>query len=274
MLRSRMTRRGLPIACVAIIWILAVPAGALATTQTAHAGNVTATLSFQGSSPPFSNVHLKISRAGQVLYDADVTSNSFSCPCGPLGFGKSVKVLDLESNHEPDVVLTLFGEGAHCCSVDQVYSFDSTAQNYRKAEHNFSNAGATIKRVHGHYVFVSADNAFYYAFASFAASGAPIQIWRFGNGHFVNVTRQHPKLIAKDAKRWWSFYKQDLSQGGNGLIAAWAADEDLLGHLGLVKRKLASELQKGHLHSPQGWPSGHQFVSALQKFLRKHGYRH
>jgi hypothetical protein len=54
-------------------------------------------------------------------------------------------------------------------------------------------------------------------------------------------------------------------------MAAWAADEDLLGHVKLVNRYLAQQAKAGHLNSPL-YPGGKRFVTKLQKFLRRHGY--
>jgi hypothetical protein len=59
-----------------------------------------------------------------------------------------------------------------------------------------------------------------------------------------------------------------------GVVAAWAADEDMLGHSRLVAQFLARQLKLGHLRSalaPQE-PGGRQFVVRLQRFLRRLGY--
>ena len=59
-----------------------------------------------------------------------------------------------------------------------------------------------------------------------------------------------------------------------GVVAAWAADEDMLGHSKLVARFLARQARLGHLNSALSpdEPSGKKFVRALQKMLRKDGY--
>jgi hypothetical protein len=265
-------------ALLAVAALLALPGVALATTQTSHLDGVTATFSFQGKFPTFKHLHLSISNAGQVLYDAPVSSRLCPNPCtpgDPFAHGQSARVLDLESNGQPDVVLGLYTGGAHCCFVDQVYSLDPGTMTYVSKEHYFGDAGAAIKDLHhdGHLEFVSTNDAFYYQFGSFADSGAPIQIWAFGAGRFVDVTRNFPQLIRRDAARWWRLFTHNYV-AGEGLIAPWAADEDLLGHSQQVKRALARQLKLGHLHSefsPQV-PSGRRFVAALQLFLHKQGY--
>jgi hypothetical protein len=271
-------RRGLLIACVGVTALLAMPAMALATIQTARAGNVSATLSFQGSGVKYTQLRLMIVRGGQVLYKAPVRSRFCAQPyCSPLQTGaheSSVHVLDLESNGQPDVVVDLFTGGAHCCEVEQVYSYDPGTMTYVKAERNFGNAGDTITTL-GHnrqFVFVGADDAFFYAFTSYAASGAPVQIWSFRGRRFINATRRYPSAITRDAGLWWHAFTRHY-QDGEGLIAAWAAEEDLLGHSALVKSRLATELRHNHLRSAlPGGPTGKKFITALQSFLKKLGY--
>jgi hypothetical protein len=188
----------------------------------------------------------------------------------------ALRVLDLESDGQPDVVLGLYSGGAHCCFVDQVYSLDPGTMTYVKTEHDFQDAGAAIKNLGGgHFRFVSASEAFAYVFSDFADSGAPLQIWSFSGRKFHDVTRRYPKLITADAAVWLRAFKHDL-RNGDGLIAAWAADEDMLGHTKLVRTTLATELRKGNLRSSLGTRNsqGQGFVTALQKMLRKLGYTH
>ncbi len=263
---------------VAIVMLFAFPGAALAATQTAHLGDVSATFTFQGRFPNYRNLHLKITTAGEVLYNAAVTSRQCPNRCAPATTGphqSSVRALDLDSNGQPDVVLALYTGGAHCCFVDQVYSLDRGTMAYVKTEHYFGNAGAVINDLghNGRLQFVSTNDAFYYEFASFAYSGAPIQIWSFANDHFADVSRGYPKLVKSDAARWWRLFTRHY-QAGEGFIAAWAADEALLGHSEQVKITLAKQLRLGHLHSDLGppLPSGKRFVAALLKFLHKLGY--
>jgi hypothetical protein len=263
---------------IAAVAVPALPGAALATTQTTHSGAITVTFTFSGKFPNFKNLHLRIVNAGQALYDAPVSSSLCPNPCtpgDPTPHGRSARVLDVDSNGTPDVVLGLYTGGAHCCYVDQVYTLDPTTMTYVKQEHFFGDAGAAIKDLHhdGHIEFVSTNDAFYYQFGSFADSGAPVQIWAFANHAFVDVTRKFPEVIRKDAAQWWRLFTHHYD-AGRGLIAPWAADQDLLGHFSQVKKTLARQSRLGHLRSgPIGGPSGNRFVAALQKFLHQQGYR-
>ena len=272
-------RRLLVIIATAAVWAIALPA-ALATTQTAHAGSVTATFTFQGKFPSFHGQRLTIERGGLVVYDQSVVSRFCGKLCAPLsglsGRPSSVHVVDLEHTGDPDVVLDLYSGGAHCCTIVQTFSFDPSASTYVKTERDFGDADARIVdlRHDGRFEFLSADDSFAYRFTDYAASGLPIQILSFAHGRFADVTRAYPRLVSKDAAFWLKTYK-GLAAGhysdSVGVIAAWAADEDLLGHSKLVSRYLAHEARAGHLNAPFG-ASGTKFVASLQKFLRRRGY--
>lgn len=272
-------RRGVLIGAVALLALVAAPA-ALATTQTASLGNVTATFNFSGSfSSGYSGERLTISRAGTVAYDQPVSSRfcyTACAPGAPSATGRSVHVFDLEPGGEPDVVLDLFSGGAHCCSIEQVFSFDSATGSYVAIERNFGDPGDRIVDLahNGRLEFLTADDSFAYEFTDYAASGVPIQILTFSGRRFRDVTRSYPKLIATDAATWLKTFNRlarNHYQDSVGVIAAWAADEDLLGHRRQVDRFLAQQLKAGHLNSSLG-PGGKRFVANLQRFLRKHGY--
>jgi len=120
---------------------------------------------------------------------------------------------------------------------------------------------------------VSSDGSFTCKFAVCPYSGTPIEILAFGDRRFTDVTASYPSLLARDAAKWLRRYKTHLSDG-LGWIAAWAADEDLVGHSAQVQDYLTQQLKAGHLVSREGYPTGRRFIANLNKFLRKHGYLH
>jgi hypothetical protein len=266
-----------------LVGSLATAPAALATTQSASSGGVSATFSFSGSfSSGYTRERLTVSRAGTVAYDQPVVSKFCHMACAPGASSvnaPSVHVLDLEHNGEPDVVLDLFSGGAHCCSIEQIFSFDPATATYVETERNFGDPGERIVDLahNGHFEFLTADDSFAYEFTDYAASGLPIQILTFSARHFRDVTRSHRRLIAKDAAVWLATFKhlsRDHYRDSVGVIAAWAADEGLLGHKRLVSRYLTQQLRAGHLNSalsPQE-PGGKRFVAKLKRFLRRHGY--
>ncbi len=253
---------------------LAAPLPALGRRAEVTRNHVSASLTGVGKP---ATTRLKITLNGHKLYDRPVRSPFCASMCSTTAVtpGKSaLKVVDLESDGQPDVVLGLFSGGAHCCFIDQVFRLDPSTLTYVKVEHNFLDAGADIKRLDRRYEFLSADSRIAEAgFTDFADSAAPIQIWRFAGGRFRDVTRSYPNLIRPEAARLLSAFKAHLDNGV-GLIAAWAADEDLLGNSTLVHSTLEADAAKGILRSALGLPHNSQkaFVAQLETLLRRLGY--
>jgi hypothetical protein len=274
-----MTRRPFFAAALvlALTLVLPVAAQAKATTQTAHAGQVTATFTFttsnKNSFPAYSHETLTIARAGVTAYSAPVTDpDCDGCEPGALEPKfSSVQVLDIDNTGEPNVILTLFTGGAHCCTIAQVFSYDAATGTYTKARQDFEDPGYELKRLvpGGDYLFVSANAAFEYEYTSYAQSADPIQIWSFADGVFTDVTRSYPTLITKDAAQWLKLFKHNLKDG-TGPLAAWAADEEELGHDALVQSTLQAQLKAGHLVG--GFVNGKKYVKLLNQQLRKLGY--
>jgi hypothetical protein len=276
--RMRGVRRGATSLCV-LLGLLVVAPAASARTQLAHRGGVTATFSFSGRFPNYHSERLTITRAGMLVYQQPVTSG-FCTPCAPgsaLTRRSSVHVVDLEHTGQPDVVLDLYTGGAHCCTVEQIFSFDPISANYVKTtERDFGDPLVRIVDLghNGHFQLLTADDRFAYAFTDFAASGLPIQIFQFSGGRFIDVTRHYRGQVARDAARWLRAFNSLAHSGYDdsvGVIAAWAADEDLLGHVTRVRRYLARQAAAGHLNAPFD-AGGDKFVTKLKRFLRALGY--
>jgi hypothetical protein len=250
-----------------------------AATQSASSHGVTATFSYQGSSFDARDLRLVIRRERHISYDQPVSADFCGRECWP-GYGQStIHVRNLGPGNRNDVVLNLYSGGAHCCTIEEVFTYDATTTNYAMAQHDFGDPSAPLFDLgrDGRYEFESADDSFAYRFTDFAASGLPIEIVAFSKGRFVNVTRQYPKLVAKDAQKWLRAFRSEASGGysdSTGIIAAWAADEDSLGHLALVRSFLQQQVVAGHLNEAMGTiePRGRGFVVALDRFLRQRGY--
>lgn len=262
----------------------AAPAGAASTPSasgvSAHEGAVEATLTWSGSGEglePASGLSLAITRGGQQAYLAPVTSQACLTECGiERGDGGPLLVSDLEGNGQPNVIVELYTGGAHCCSVLQIFTYDTGVMAYRPIERNFGDPGARVADVagDGHLELESADDRFAYEFAPYAYSGLPLQVWSLREGRLVDTTSSFPKALAADAARCFTGFVRARSQGyGNGLIAAWAADEYRLGRRALVSRTLAREAARGNLRSREHYgPAGAAFVAKLKRFLKSNGY--
>jgi hypothetical protein len=252
----------------------------------AQEGTVGAQLSYQegiGGNLPYFDLRLAITRAGESFYEQPVSSHycGEGCVPEPIGAGPTksspLDVGDLEGNGQPSIVLELSTGGAHCCSIVQIFSFDPGTRTYRSVERDFGDPGALVTDLtgDGRLELQSADDRFAYEFTPYAYSGLPLQIWSFTEERFTDVTKQFPTAIAADAARQFKGFLANRRQGyGLGLIAAWAADQELLGHDGQVRATLAREARHGRLRSRGHYgPSGHAFVAKLLRFLTRTGYR-
>jgi len=286
-----MTRRitALSIAAAAV---LALPAPASALTESAAAGAVSAALTYEvtpNANVPFSKEvstpQLTISRAGQLVYNSPVVSALPNCRegnnCLPASVlseeGNSLEVVDLESSGEPDVLVHLFSGGAHCCSIVEIYRWNPETSTYSVLEHSWGDPNARLVdlRHNGQLEFVTADDRFAYAFASYGFSGLPVQVFAYRGGALVDVTRSYPSLISSDARAQFRRYRADLHfNEGLGVLAAWVADEYRLGKKVHALQTVRRENALGHLRSSLGrtYPTGRAYIRALTRFLGSNGY--
>jgi hypothetical protein len=257
-------RKLLPL--VTVLACLLVPGVAAATSFTASAGGVSATLSYQDG-PGITTKHeqLRITAPGMGTYDAPVPARGCFKVCSPVGTQKPVQVLDLYGDGEEAVVLNLFTGGASCCGLEQVYVPSAAVHSWVLTTHNFGQDGTKIVREAGTYVFLSGDTAFSCEFTACVASGMPLQVFSFTGDAFHNVTTRYPALIRADASSFLKTFYREPKQG-LGVIAPWAADEDELGLQATVSTVLQRQVADGNLTA--------KFVEQLQAFLRKHGYTH
>ena len=227
---------------------------------------------------PYSDLRLTITSAGATLYSAPVTTHFCGTECWPDHPATPfVHVVDLNGDGQTEVVVDLYSGGAHCCSIDDVYSIDAGSGAVTETERVWGDPDASLQDLshNGRLEFLTADDRFAYAFDAFAFSGLPLLIERFTNGAFVDVTSTYPALVAADATRWYRLYRENIrTHTGLGALAAWAADEDTLGREALVSRVLSRENRHGHLHSDgPPWKGGSAYVNQLQRFLKRTGYR-
>lgn len=246
-------------------------------TRSASSGTTAATLTWRTSTSlePYSDVRLAIRRGGQVLLDRRVHALLCGTLCWP-GFARGAATLavrDVEGDGSPDVMLSLYSGGAHCCYIEQVYRYDPGTQTYAVVQRLFGDPPARLTLIGGASVFVSADDRFAYRFAAYAFSGLPLQIWSVAGGRFADVTRRYPARVAADAKRWWKVFTANIRQHlGDGALAAWAADEELLGRGAAMRSTLAAQQRLGTLGNDGGGPGGAAFIRALERFLAQTGY--
>ena len=237
--------------------------------QSASAGKVSATLSYREQDFGYRDFRLKIQRAGRVIFDA--------APGRPIGQGwrpVEVRVRDLDGDREPEVLADFFSGGAHCCTYSAIYRF--VRGHYTRRIVGWGNPGYRLTGLDRdpRPELVTADDRFNYAFTAYAFSSAPIQIMRYDRGRLSDITRRFPGAIARDAAAKLRQYRSPQAKfDARGILAAYVADEALLGHPERGWNTIDRALRRGEL-SPRGtgYPIGKAYVSNLRAFLRKAGY--
>ena len=129
-----------------------------------------------------------------------------------------------------------------------------------------------LRVVGGSAAIVSADGGFLAQFTDYADSAAPLRILTVRGSRQRDVTSAHPARLRADASGWWKRFHQ-RPQRGLGFLAAWAADQDRLGHDSSVWSTLDNLDAAGKLAGMTGWPRNQAYITALKKFLTSRGYR-
>jgi hypothetical protein len=237
--------------------------------QSASSGKVSARLSYREQDFGYRDFRLEIRRAGRTRLDA--------APGRPIGQGwrpVELRVRDLDGDREPEVIADFYSGGAHCCAYSAIYRF--VGGRYVRRVVGWGNPGYRLTGLDRdpRPELVTADDRFNYAFTAFAFSRAPIQIMSYDKGRLRDVTRRFPGAIARDAAALLRDYRRyQANNDARGVLAAYVADESLLGHPERGWSAIDRALRRGEL-SPRGtgYPVGKAYVANLRAFLRKAGY--
>jgi hypothetical protein len=149
----------------------------------------------------------------------------------------------------PQVVMTAFTGGAHCCTVTRIATAQAPDQWRVLDAGQLDGDGYRFVDVDndGAMELISFDNAFLYAFDSYAASYAPTRIAKL-DGSDINDVTDEPRYRAflrskveemeadarKDPKLWHS----------NGFLGGWVAAKSLVGQFDNAWRRMLSSYDR------------------------------
>jgi subtilisin-like proprotein convertase family protein len=249
------------------------------TVERGRSGSVVAELSYRESNDVYREPRLRIVRDGRVALDRPlprVGCGGGACP-GWRPAGPPV-VRDLDADGEPEVIVDEYSGGAHCCTYSVL--FRRAGGGYSTLVHRWGNVGYRLLDLDrdGRPELRSADDRFAYAFTAYATSLDPVQVWRYEHGRLVDVTRSFPGAVAADARAAWRLYLRERRarpREVRGVLAAWLADQLLLGRSAAGWRALDAAYRRGDLgRGPRlyGYPAGTRYLAALRAFLRRTGY--
>jgi subtilisin-like proprotein convertase family protein len=242
-------------------------------TRTAQARATRAQLSWIERAYAYTSLRLRITRHGRTVFD--------SPPRRPARYGPStqptgLRVRDLDGDREPEVVADFYLGGPHCCWYTDVYRYVRRLHAYRPTIGFWGDLEPKVVDLDrdGRPEFKTGDDRFAYVFTSFASSAFPIRILRFDHGRFRDVTRRFPRLVRRDAAALYRSYLKERRRPKEvrsvaGLLAAWLADQYLLGHGPAGWSVLERAVRRGELRSFEG---PRTYLRKVRFFLRHTGY--
>ncbi len=213
---------------------------------------------------------------------------------GDAGFADppiSVQIAELDrSNPYPEVVVSFYTGGAHCCSDTSVVTSSADGSKWTTLELGEFDGGpllATDLNRDGRYEFMTRDNAFLYAFACYACSEAPLELFAIEKGAVKDVT-QDPSFRPAHAAWLKSMIGNVPEEGSdvNGFLAGYVGEKILLG-----EGKEAWALLLAHYDHASDWgleicekplneesecpeaPVRLTFPDALERMLNENGYK-
>jgi hypothetical protein len=278
--RRRRSVAGVVGALVALALLPGVAWADDAGSVTASGGPVQATLSWQAADLGVKDPRLVVVRAGATLYDGSPVGDdrcSVGCIFAGTGTEAPLKVADLDGDGEPEVIVSAFTGGAHCCVLSEIYHFTGAA--YARLENDWGSEGYRLVDLNGdgRPELSGYDVAFEDAFTSHAASFEPPLVLAYDPAQrsgFRDVTRQFPALVRKNAKQALHELRRARRQHFEtlGIVSAYVADLYLLGRGREVRPYLRRARARGDLRTIAG-RAPRSFEARLLKFLHKNGYR-
>jgi hypothetical protein len=116
---------------------------------------------------------------------------------------------------------------------------------------------------------VGSDTHFVGQFTDDAHSGSPVQIWNWRGSTFIPVTGQYPTYVGSNATIWWRAYVT-AKKDPLGFLAAWAADQCVIGRCSYAFKRIASVGIK--FPALDGTRTLNGYLNHLRSFLRQEGY--
>lgn len=200
----------------------------------------------------------------------------------------SARIVELDtSNETPEVVFTSFSGGAHCCANIKV-ALKGTSGSWRQVDiGNFDGTGDFVEDVDGdgRAEFVTVDNAFLYAFDSYAGSFAPLKILAVENGVLKDVTRED-RFQARH-RSWLEEQTKAARDAGTdasaGFLVGRLAMRQVLGEGAAAMGEFEGAARAARIANvkicadfsfdcDEGERKSRSFVTAVKGFMEKGGY--
>jgi hypothetical protein len=231
----------------------------------ARQGDVRAELSYREGPPMriWSAARLKIWNAGKLVVNRRLG------PYATWSGRKPLQVLQLDGAGPPEVLVTLYTGGAHCCSESWVYTgAHRTVMGWGHVDAGKLRDADGDGKPEFHWM----DTGFAYTVASFGGSRFPVKVWSYSDGAFHDVTKAFPGEVQADQAEQFGVYREALSDGNSdlvrGALAAYAADGYTLGQGDAAMAVLQAATDLGLTSDDYGG----NFIADVRKVLQERGY--
>ena len=200
-------------------------------------------------------------------------------------------VVKLTKDGDPQIVVTSFSGGAHCCVSTWFLNRAAGSAAWALIEgETLDGGGYWVDDADGDGVLelMSVDNSFLYAFDSYAGSFAPLKIWRLEDGKIVDVTdrpEMKPRLAQDLAGIEFSAKTNPDLWKSNGYLVGWVASKIRLGQGDEAWAKFMADYDHDSGFGPQICTTGQKvddcpsdkmkaqpIPEALAQFLSDNGY--
>lgn len=229
-------------------------------------------INFEQPERPENNLQVEIFYAGKLALTTTKSTYYFG----------AVELQDLDSNGSPEVIIQTFTGGAHCCMAITTYTWQDAAFKAISFA-PLDGGGGQFKDLNqdGNVEFITVDNAFYYAFSSYAGSFPPSIVLTFENGRYVDRTANFTNYLHATAQDMAELVQQnqDNAVDHNGVLASYVAQKIRLGEY-----QSGWDFMIAHYNPKDEWgldkydQEGNvvgqypDFPSALRGFLTQFGY--
>lgn len=163
----------------------------------------------------------------------------------------SVQIAEIDpGNSHPEVVVSFYTGGAHCCSDTSVVTSSPDGSTWKTVDvGEFDGSPLLTTDLDGdeRYEFATRDNAFLYAFACYACSEAPLEVLTVESGAVKTVTSEARFKPAHES--WLKTMVGNVPEDDvNGFLAGYVGEKILLG-----EGKQAWELMLAHYDQASDW---------------------
>jgi len=201
----------------------------------------------------------------------------------------SIQIAELDPNNPyPEVVVSFFTGGAHCCSVTQVVTSNADGSAWSTIPVGEFDGGPLLAidlDGDGTYEFETRDNSFLYAFACYACSEAPLQVLALEGDKIEDVSAA-PRFRPAHAAWLKTMIVGVPEQEVNGFLAGYVGEKIRLGEgkqaWALMRRYYdrntdwgldICDTERDENAECPGETKQVSFPQALELMLKKNGYK-